>query len=114
MAKHIIHYHIYKNAGSSIDWLLQNSFGPSWATFEGAHATDIQMAQRLSAFLASRPDIRAVSSHLARPPLPFPGDKAIVMIRHPIDRVMSVYAFARKDTSQSDHGIATAGDLSDY
>jgi hypothetical protein len=110
----LIHYHIYKNAGSSIDRLLQQSFGSAWTSFEGRDAADVLPASRLSAFLEKTPTVRAVSSHLARPPLPSPNDKAIVMLRHPIDRVYSVYAFAQRDPTQPDHHRARARSLAEY
>ena len=31
----VIHYHIYKNAGSSVDAMLRASFGDGWQAFEG-------------------------------------------------------------------------------
>ena len=30
----LVHFHIYKNAGTSIDHSLSRSFGASWTTFE--------------------------------------------------------------------------------
>ena len=110
----IVHYHIYKNAGSSIDQLLQESFRGAWAAFEGQSATDVLNCDQLTCFLDSNPQVRAVSSHQARPPLPLPHDGAIIMLRHPIDRVKSVWAFACMDASQPDHGVARSGGLRGY
>nr|WP_029249710.1 hypothetical protein [Microbulbifer agarilyticus] len=34
MRKLILHYHLFKNAGSSIDEILKRSFGDSWLAFD--------------------------------------------------------------------------------
>jgi hypothetical protein len=39
---------------------------------------------------------------------------AVVMLRHPIDRALSVYSFARKDPRQPDHWKAASGDMTSY
>jgi hypothetical protein len=110
----LIHYHIFKNAGMSVDAALESSFGPRWAVFEGQHAHDIQAADRLRAFLLARPDVEAVSSHLARPPLPWESCLPIVFLRHPILRAQSVYEFTRRDASQPFHAEARDNELAGY
>jgi hypothetical protein len=109
----LIHYHIFKNAGTSLDRLLAACFGAHWATFEGLHAGDAQTGDQLAGFLAARPGVRAVSSHLARPPLPAAHCLPMVMLRHPIDRARSVFQFVRRDRSQGDHAHARGG-FADY
>jgi hypothetical protein len=110
----LIHYHIFKNAGSSVDASMKASFGNAWATFEGTHAHDIQSASDLSAFLQTRPDLLAVSSHLARPPLPWPGCLPVVFLRHPLLRALSVYEFTRNDPSQPYAHVANEATFADY
>jgi len=105
----VIHYHIFKNAGSSIDRLLHESFGPCWTSFEGSHPTDIQSADALRKFLAERPGLCAVSSHLARPPLPSDNCVPIILLRDPIDRARSVFHFIRRDPTQPHHHATTNG-----
>ena len=41
----ICHYHIFKNAGTSLDKALQKYFGSNWSAFEGIHAHDIKSNQ---------------------------------------------------------------------
>jgi hypothetical protein len=105
----LIHYHIFKNAGTSVDWLLHQSFGDRWTTFEGQHAADVQPVERVRTFLDAQPRIIALSSHLARPPLPWPAARAIAFVRHPIERARSVYAFVARDPTQPNHVIACRG-----
>lgn len=110
----LIHYHIYKNAGSSIDRLLRENFGDHWTTCEQQSAVGITSCSHLKAFLETNPHVRAVSSHSARPPLPTPSALPILFLRHPIDRARSVYDFARRDATQPDHNVARAGNFSEY
>lgn len=110
----LVHYHIYKNAGSSIDLPLRESFGAGWTEWEDASGGDIIDRHRLRAFLAARPLSRAVSSHRVRPPLPASSARPIVMLRHPVDRARSIYHFARRDHTQPDHPIARGGSFRSY
>jgi hypothetical protein len=109
----LVHYHLFKNAGTSLDRLLADSFGSDWVTFEGSNR-GAQHADLLMAFLAARPGIRAVSSHLVRPPLPAPHCLPLIMLRHPIDRARSVFHFIRRDPVQPDHAAAARGGFADY
>jgi hypothetical protein len=94
----IVHYHIFKNAGCSVDRILESSFGDHWATFEGATATSLLCPQDLSIFVKDRPELLAISSHLLRPPAPPDLDVLpIVLIRHPLDRAFSVYSQLRRN-----------------
>lgn len=110
----VIHYHIFKNAGTSVDASLEASFGPKWTGFEGAHAADIQSAAALGHFLEAHPDIEAVSTHLGRPPLPWANCLPIVFLRHPILRAQSVYEFTRRDPTQPFSEAAQAQGFADY
>ncbi|GAB2556001.1 hypothetical protein [Rhodanobacter koreensis] len=110
----LVHYHIFKNAGSSVDACLKASFGTAWAEFEGSHAHDIQSSTQLSHFLAANKHLVAVSSHLARPPLPWASCLPVVFLRHPLLRAHSVYEFTRKDSSQPYGDVARDAGFADY
>ncbi|RDS79296.1 hypothetical protein DWU98_18375 [Dyella monticola] len=110
----LIHYHIFKNAGSSVDASLQQSFGNRWGTFEGTHAHAIQSSRQLGQFIAAHPHLDAISSHLARPPIPYTGCLPVVFIRHPLLRAYSVYNFTRSDSSQPYSDVAQYLGFSDY
>lgn len=110
----IIHYHIFKNAGSSVDRALQEFFKDRWTAFEGRHAHDIKSVVDVLAFLEKNRDVLALSSHLARPPLPYDDAVPIVFLRHPIARIRSVHSFVATDPAQHSHEIARTGGLGDY
>ncbi len=109
----LVHYHIFKNAGMSVDAALKRYFGKQWATFEGAHAHDVKSSSELRGFLEAHPNVRAVSSHLARPPLPSSRSAPVVFLRHPLMRARSVYEFTRRDASQP-FREATSGSFAEY
>lgn len=92
----IVHYHLFKNAGTSVDRTLQANFGATWTTIE----RDPQLLPRdLRQFLIENPWVTAVSSHTAMLPLPkLPGISIIpiVFLRHPLDRIRSIYDFERR------------------
>ncbi len=87
-----IHYHIFKNAGSSVDRALADLFGERRLDFEGAAADDVQSSEAVRKFVSEHPEIEALSTHLGRPPVP-PGFFPIAFLRHPIDRAASVHRY---------------------
>ena len=111
--KVILHYHVFKNAGTSIDEMLKSSLGERWAQWDkddsGARISPSEMEE----YILDHPDLLAVSSHQVVPPLPskhldiYP----IVFIRHPIDRAYSAYLFEWKKQKGS---AEPAGSFGDY
>ena len=94
----IVHYHIFKNAGSSVDQLLKKNFPDRWVGFDGEKAGSVITTAELEARIKTSTDMIAFSSHQIVPPLPeadaniFP----IVFLRDPIDRIKSAYLFEWK------------------
>lgn len=101
----ILHYHVFKNAGSSVDEWLRLSLGSTaCGKIEGDHPRCTIGAEQLSGLALANPGLRAISSHQARMPLPeVDGIRfhPVVFLRHPIDRAGSVYAFERSQTSDA-------------
>jgi len=97
----IIHCHIFKNAGTTFEWSLERNFGQAFLV----HRDDEKMkkgAEYLGPFLYENPNIKALSSHHIKFPLPeIPNTRLlpVFIIRHPIDRIGSIYLFeSKKDT----------------
>jgi hypothetical protein len=113
----IVHYHIFKNAGSSIDRILKTSFAERWASLEGDTATSLLRPHDLSVFVRDRPEIVAVSSHLLRPPGPAELHVLpVVLIRDPLDRAFSVYSQLRRNTAGvlANEVVAQRGSFSQF
>jgi len=100
----IVHYHIFKNAGSSVDGILHANFPDTHGAVEGVYPWDTLDSAALLDYILANPTLDVVSSHQARLPLPqHPGLRIhpILFLRHPIDRVESVYHFERKQAPDS-------------
>lgn len=99
----IVHSHLFKNAGTTLDWSLKRCFGQAFLD----HREDDKMcegAKYLGSFLLEHEELKALSSHHIRFPLPdlsgitlFP----IIMLRHPVDRVESVYSFEKRQKANT-------------
>ena len=100
-----LHYHIFKNAGSTVESLLERSFGDGLGRFESADRDGQFCADALLSYLEQHPDLQAVSSHQLRYPKPAaPGYVFfdVCFLRDPIDRIRSIYSYFRKGVSEDD------------
>lgn len=106
----ILHNHLFKNAGSTIDWALERNFGGAFVD----HREDNLMRQGasyLGPYLLKNRHVRALSSHHLTMPLPELASVRMMMImmfRHPIERVTSVYNFERAQESDTHPGVIHA------
>ncbi|MEM6374614.1 MAG: hypothetical protein AAGA70_17390 [Pseudomonadota bacterium] len=91
----ILHYHLFKNAGTSLDRLLQRTVPDGWVTreFTGTHNTDA-----VETWIKETPEAVAFSSHTMMGPLPrIDGVRivSVMLLRDPIARIRSAYRFER-------------------
>lgn len=98
MRKVLVHYHLFKNAGSSIDFILQNAFEDKWVNYDPGDPPHLVSGDMLVSYLEENPSLEALSSHMLVPPLPVSDIQIfpILFIREPITRVMSAYLFEWK------------------
>jgi hypothetical protein len=97
--KVLVHYHLFKNAGSSVDAILQRNFGDRWIKEEFPPARLVNHQEAIHRVILDNPDMAAVSSHtLVLPPPKIEGVEIfpILFVRHPLDRLKSAYEFERK------------------
>ena len=95
----VAHYHLFKNAGTSVDVILAKNFGSSWQEIEFPKIDHQSNSDLVKDWLLNHQDLSAFSSHTAMFPLPSLTDIIlfpIVFLRHPIARLWSVYKFERK------------------
>lgn len=99
----ILHYHLFKNAGTSLDRILQKNFGEAWVTREFGGANDNSAA--VANWIASTPDAVAFSTHTALGPLPrVPADInliTVMLLRDPLERIRSAYRFEREQKADT-------------
>jgi hypothetical protein len=101
----LVHHHLFKNAGTTIDWILRRACGPGYLGLEEALAAGLTTAEALLDYVLAHPDIWAVTRHhLPFAPMEYPGRAFldILLVRHPIDRLRSIYDFLRADPADHD------------
>ena len=99
----ILHYHLFKNAGTSLDQILQRNFGDRWATREfparpGGNTAEVE------AWIRDTPEASVFSTHTALGPLPQVEGVRIVsvmLLRDPIDRIRSAYRFEHRQEADT-------------
>lgn len=100
----IIHYHLFKNAGTSLDYILKNNFKNAWREYEIPRQKGILDCDALTEYLKHNREVVVLSSHTARMPVPeLPNTNIypIIFIRDPIDRIRSIYQFERKQPEKT-------------
>ena len=94
----LIHYHIFKNAGTSFEWALERTFGDRFRRYDSPNPGGLVSSRELARLVRAEPHLAAISSHQAVPPAPrILGRKVLtsILIRDPIARIGSIYAFER-------------------
>lgn len=100
----IAHGHIFKNAGTTFDWSLQRNFGDHFLDHRQDQLMKEKGAAHVAELVASGPALQAFSSHHLCSPLPdIPGTTLmpVYFLRHPIERVASVYNFERQQQAET-------------
>jgi hypothetical protein len=97
-----LHYHIFKNAGTTFDWILERNFGSDALQFDDIANIDTWLSvEQLLEFVANHNHAESISSHqlnvfpvIEHPEIQF---LSIVFIRHPIDRALSICRYMKRD-----------------
>ena len=100
----LLHAHIFKNAGSTLDWSLHRSFGEHFLPHRADKPMRQQPAETLRSSLEEHSGLLCLSSHA----LPCPAPKiegvrfhTLLLLRHPLKRARSVYAFERQQEAST-------------
>lgn len=116
----ILHVHIFKNAGTSFDSLLKNSFGKRFVNIDlNAENQPAPKTQELLSYLDANPTIQALSAHVYRYTslddnyyriLP------IIFLREPIRRTFSIYNYYKsiREHPSKWFPIAKANDINAF
>ena len=99
----LLHGHIFKNAGTTLDWSLRRCFGDGFCEHRVDRDMRLEPTRTLACALEDE-RIVALSSHSLPSPLPaLPGLSLhpLYLLRHPIERLRSVYAFERRQDAQT-------------
>lgn len=94
----LVHMHIFKNAGTSLDEIFRPVFGEAYQAFDlDAPSARIGVGQ-INRFLTDHPGCRYLTSHQIGFPLPvYPARPLfpIFMLRDPYERIPSCFFFER-------------------
>ncbi|MGR3732958.1 sulfotransferase family 2 domain-containing protein, partial [Pseudophaeobacter sp.] len=99
----ILHYHLFKNAGTSLDQILKRNFGDRWVTREFSMKGGDNSAQ-LADWIREEKDAVAFSTHTGAGPVPeIEGVRvvSVMLLRDPIVRIRSAYQFERKQCADT-------------
>lgn len=112
----ITHVHIFKNAGTTFDWILKKNFDQNFLD----HRKPMEMRKGGSEYLKKiyidTPDLVAVSSHhIPFSPIEIENEDMEVLpvyfMREPVDRALSVYKFEKKQKNIQNEGTSMAKEL---
>jgi len=111
----IWHFHIFKNAGTTFDAILERNFAKRAFRVDPESANNLISMETAMGFIAGIPRTQSLSSHrfevnqldtCATRLMP------VVFIRHPIDRLVSVYHYHRKSPKPKNAVARAANKLS--
>lgn len=104
----LIHYHIFKNAGSSFEWALEKAFGKELQRYDSPSPGGFLTGRDLARYLDTHVRVKALASHQAAPPAPLIKGRRVlssILIRDPVARVRSIYAFERSQVANNPGAI---------
>jgi len=94
-----IHFHIFKNAGTTIDSVLEENFNKQAVRLDIEKNDEILPMDVVINYLNFNPNVKSISCHQIRFPLPKNISYNLIpmlFIRHPIDRVFSIYHYNKR------------------
>lgn len=100
----LVHVHIPKNGGTTFNRILARQYGDgfveAYSQVPGHFFTDDEVRD----LLVAHPQTRCLTSHSLRPPLPVLDGivyRPITFLRHPLERLISLYFYERKITTRT-------------
>lgn len=104
----LIHFHIFKNAGTSFQWALQQGIGSRPHEYDPSSPDGLLSPKQLASYATRTSEARVIFTHQAAlPPPRIRGRKVLssILIRDPIARIRSIYAFERQQVHSSQGAV---------
>jgi len=98
----ILHFHIFKNAGQTLDWTLEKNFRESFVLHSYQDPPGPLSLEKVLEYFKNNENLVAFSSHRIRFPIPESNLVNIIpifFVRNPIDRAGSIYHFVKNKNS---------------
>ena len=99
----LLHYHIFKNAGTTFERVLDENYGDGHITFDGPFSFSVIDQDQLSTIIQRHPNAIACSSHQIHLPPPSATrfrPIPVVFIRNPLLRIRSVFLFGKRSAGK--------------
>jgi hypothetical protein len=106
----LIHAHIFKNAGTTFDYSLKNNFGKNFIDYRFDHHRK-QANEFLLSYIKQHASVKAISCHQIYNQIRNSKDYTfhyVYLLRHPIERVKSVYLFEKNQPQHESLGAKMA------
>lgn len=103
----LIHHHIFKNAGTSFNYALKQSFQNQFLEFDLPNSRVVTF-DRLAQFIREHPQALAISGHHIAMPTPQEQNYqtlSSVLLRRPLARVRSIYEFEKRQQTRTEGAI---------
>jgi hypothetical protein len=95
----LLHFHQFKNGGTTLDFILEREFGDGFLSFHGDNPDSNLLEPDIKAMVAAHPAKQVFTSHHFRLPIDdMPGALPLLILRHPIDRLPSIYEQERRSS----------------
>src|SRR5271154_1108053 len=101
----LLHYHILKNAGSTVEEILYQNFRDRLLRYDIPNRDEEVTQAHIVSLLEEHPEVSAFSSHQIYYPVPqAPGFLffSLCFLRDPLDRIRSIYDYFRDKPSAGD------------
>jgi len=105
----LLHLHIFKNAGTAFDSILKKNFKKNFSKLDDKDPSKMLYIDSIIDYLNKKPSVTVISSHQIRPP--FENTEKfhfipVVFLRHPIDRIYSIYEHYRRSPEKHPFNFA--------
>ncbi len=113
----LLHYHIFKNAGTTFERVLDENYGDAHIKFDGPFSFSVITQDQLSTIIQHHPTATACSSHQIHLPAPSAVSFRpipVVFVRNPLLRIRSVFLFDKSRAEKASEQVPLSDPLAGF